>query len=284
MPNQNLSPESVASLLWKDLTFVGFDTETSGKYPLDAEICEIAAVKWRNGEVVDTFATLIKPSKPLVAENIAIHGITNDMVENAPRMSEKIAEFHAFIQDAIPVAHHAPFDLGFVAIEFEKAGLPLPVLPVVCSSLLSRKVFPESDNHRLQTLIKFFQLEQGTAHRALDDAKACLEVGIKCFEKTGTDVVMEHAFQAQGGPLFWSRFSMRELRENPIIKNLITAVEQQRVVEMAYSAGSTPGAKRRVHPMGIVRSLDGDFLVAYAEEDQRSKRYFLEKVTFAELV
>lgn len=284
MPAQNLSPESVASLLWKDLTFVGFDTETSGKYPLDAEICEIAAVKWRNGEIVGTFESLIKPSKPMGAEVIAIHGITNDMVENAPHISEKIGEFHAFVQDAIPIAHHAPFDLGFIANEFEKAGLPLPVLPVVCSSLLSRKVFPESENHRLQTLIKFFQLPQGTAHRALDDAKACLEVGLKCFEKTGSEAVLEHAFQAQGGPLTWLRFSMRELRDHAVIKNLVKAVEEQRVVEMAYGAGSTPGAKRRVHPMGVVRSLDGDFLVAYAEHDQRSKRYFLEKIVSAEIV
>jgi DNA polymerase III subunit epsilon len=88
------------------------------------------------------------------------------MVEHAPRMSERIEHFHSFIQGAIPVAHHAPFDLGFVAIEFENAGLPLPTMPALCSSLLARKLFPESTNHRLQTLIPFFGIEQGTAHRA----------------------------------------------------------------------------------------------------------------------
>ncbi len=273
-----LTPESAASLRWRNLTFVGFDTETTGKYPLEAEICEIAAVKWRGGQVIDTFQTLIKPSKPMGAEVIAIHGITNEMVELAPRMSEKIHEFHSFIQGAIPVAHHAPFDLGFISHEFEKAGLSLPELPVVCSSLLSRKLFPESENHRLQTLIGFFNLERGTAHRALDDARACLEVALKCFERTGVEALLENSFQAQGGPLTWLRFSLRALRENPVLHRLIDAIQEQKIVEMAYGAGSKPGEKRRVHPLGLVRSLDGDFLVAYAEKDQRSKRYYVEKI------
>ena len=269
---------------WRDLTYVGFDTETSGKYPLSAEICEIAAVKWKNGQIIDTFHTLIKPSLPMGAEVIAIHGITNDMVENSPRIEDKIAEFHQFIQGSIPVAHHAPFDLGFIAIEFEKAGLSLPEMPVLCSSLLSRKLFPESSNHRLQTLIQFFKLPQGAAHRALDDAKACLEVGLLCLEKSG-DAVLEKTLLAQGGALTWQRFSMRALNsENPNASRLIDAVKNLKIVSMTYSGGSAPGESRRVHPVGVVRSLDGDFLVAYDEKDQRSKRYFIEKITNVEAI
>ena len=278
------APFSIASQKWRELTFVGFDTETTGKYPIESEICEIAAVKWRGGQIIDRFEALIKPSKPMGAEVIAIHGITNEMVESAPTMAERISQFHDFIQDAIPVAHHAPFDLGFVAIEFEKAGLALPTMPALCSSLLARKLYPESTNHRLQTLIPFFGLEQGQAHRALDDARACLEVGLRCLQKTGEEAVLEHAFQAQGGPLSWQRFSMRALHENQIYATLIEAVKKQAIVEMSYSAGSTPGEKRRVHPIGVVRSLDGDFLVAYAEKDQRSKRYYMEKIVSAQIV
>ncbi len=276
--------DSFSEKLWNEIDLVGFDTETTGKYPLTAEVCELAAVKWRGGKVVETYSTLLKPSKAMDAEVIAIHGITNDMVENAPRMAEKIAEFHRFVQGSVLVAHHAPFDLGFLAIEFEKAGLPLPETPILCSSLLSRRLFPESENHRLQTLIKFFSLPQGAAHRALDDAKACLEVGVRCLEKLGASSQLGKAFDTQGGGLTWSRFSMKSLEESPVYRALIEASREQRVVEMAYGSGSSPGEKRRVHPLGVVRSLDGDFLVAYAEKDQRSKRYFLDKITSAEVV
>lgn len=268
---------------WRELDFVGFDTETTGKYPLQAEVCELAAVKWRNGKIVDTFATLLKPTQLMDAEVIAIHGITNAMVEDAPRMKEKIAEFHSFLSGAVAIAHHAPFDLGFLSVDFENNNLSLPQEPVICSSLLSRKLFPESANHRLQTLIRFFSLEQGKAHRALDDARACLEVAIRCFEKLG-DVSIQNAFNEQGGQLNWQRFSMHQFKENPIGGRLIQAIREHKTVEMVYSSGSTPGEKRRVHPLGLVPSLDGDFLVAYAEKDQRSKRYFIEKVTSVEFV
>ena len=77
---------------------------------------------------------------------------------------------------------------------------------------------------------------------------------------------------------------MKTLQENRIHATLIEAVKKQAIVEMTYSAGSTPGEKRRVHPIGVVRSLDGDFLVAYAEKDMRSKRYFMEKIGSAEIV
>lgn len=269
---------------WRDLTIVAFDTETSGKYPLSAEICEIAAVKWRGGEIIETFETLIKPVKTMGAEVIAIHGITNEMVENAPAIGERISDFHAFIQGALVVAHHSPFDLGFVAHEFEKVGLSLPVEPALCSSLLSRKLFPESQNHRLQTLIKFFDLPQGTAHRALDDTKACLEVALRCLAKTGDDSEIDKAFEAQGGAITWQRFSMRDLEVVPTVRTLMTGILEQKRVSMVYASGSSPGAARVVHPEGLVRSLDGDFLVAYDEKDQKSKRYYVQKITEASFV
>lgn len=268
---------------WRELEFIGFDTETTGKYPLGAEVCEVAAVKWKDGKVIDTFQTLLKPSQPMGAEVIAIHGITNEMVESAPRMRDKIREFRDFIRGAVAVAHHAPFDLGFLSVDMESAGLELPEEPVLCSSLLSRKLFPESKNHRLQTLVEFFSLEKGTAHRALDDARACLEVALRCLEKLG-DQPIQAAFDAQGGKLTWQRFSLREIEMQSAIANLTKAIREQKKSDIVYSGGSQPGEKRRVHPIGVVRSLDGDFLVAYDEKDQRSKRYLLEKITLAVIV
>jgi DNA polymerase-3 subunit epsilon len=282
---QQTAPETAwLSRKWSDLTFVGFDTETTGKYPLQAEICEIAAVKWQGGQVIDTFSSLVKPSAPMGPEVIAIHGITNEMVESAPCMKDVIGGFHQFIQGAIPIAHHAPFDLGFVSIDFELAGLALPDAPALCSSLLSRKLFPESENHRLQTLIKFFGLEQGVAHRALDDAKACLEVGLRCMRRVGDETLLIESAHAQGGALSWQRFSLRELEVDPLARTLLTAIRGQKVIEMVYGSGSKPGEMRRAHPLGVVRSLDGDFIVAYDEAAQQSKRFIISRIISAEIV
>jgi DNA polymerase-3 subunit epsilon len=171
--------------------------------------------------------------------------------------------------------------MGFLAHEFERAGLALPEESAICSSLLARKVLPESANHRLQTLIAHLGLAQGMAHRATDDAEACLGVALRCMERMGRQRSIADIFAEQGGALEWPRFSMLALRENPIVAELIAAAERRGAVEAVYLSGSTPGASRLLYPEGVVRSLDGDYLVAYSAKGQRSKRYLLERIASA---
>lgn len=270
----------VYSQKWKDVTLIGFDLETTGKYPLEAEICEMAAVKWKGGQVIDKYQTLVKPSHPMSEEVIKIHNITNKMVETAPPIQEKLSEFYEFIKDGFLVAHHSPFDMGFLAIEFEKMGLSLPENPVFCSSLISRKAIPESENHKLQTLIPLLGLSAGTAHRALDDANACLELTLKCFERIGEEASLDQIFKFQGGGLRWSDFSMNQLKENPVLGEVIKATVKHEPIQIIYEGGSNPGKARTVYPMGIVRSPRGDFLVAKSDlKDEFPKRYFLSRIS-----
>jgi DNA polymerase III subunit epsilon len=279
---------------WREATFVGFDTETSGKYPLDSEICEIAAVKWQGGRVVAEFQSLVAVSKPMSNEVIQIHNITNEMLIGAPSIRDAISKFHAFIEGSFLIAHHAPFDLGFVAHEFERVGLTLPKAPVFCSSILSRRAFPQSPNHRLQTLIEFFKLEKGKAHRALDDAKACLEVALRVYEKVGADVTIQSLLTYQTTRLEWSQFSTQHLRANPVFAVLLKALEKREILQIVYEGGSRPGQARTVTPMGLVRTPieraaivnaegGGDFLVALEEGETMPKRYFLKKISAARL-
>jgi DNA polymerase-3 subunit epsilon len=119
---------------WKDQTFVAFDTETSGAYPLGADVVEFGAVKWQNGEVIGEYQTLLKPREKMSDFIIGIHGITNEMVADAPTMDQKVSEILEFLGSSVLMAHHAPFDLGFMAIEFEinSRFLPVPYCAQVC--------------------------------------------------------------------------------------------------------------------------------------------------------
>ena len=264
-----------------EIQFVSFDTETTGQYPLTAEVCELAAVKYQNGKIIDTFATLLKPSRPMLEANIKIHGITNEMVASAPLMAEKISSFRDFIDGSVVIAHHAPFDLGFMTIEFEKANLALPELPAICTSLLSRKLIPESSNHRLQTLIGFLKIEKGQAHRALDDAQACLQVALKCMERL-PEADLGQLLEAQGGTLSWQRFSLRDLIKTEVYKRLVYVTEKGISFEMIYQGGSNPGKPRIIISEGLVRSLNGDFLVAREPNAEQTKRYLLDKIESVE--
>jgi DNA polymerase-3 subunit epsilon len=243
----------------------------------------MAAVKWRGGQIVETYQSLIKPVYRMSDEVIAIHHITNEMVESAPQLSEKLGEFHKFICDGFILAHHAPFDMGFLAWEFEKAMLPLPSRPGFCTSLLSRNLNADVSNHRLATLAAHFKIDAGAAHRALDDAKTCLAVGLKYLEKLGHEAKMSDIQGIQVTPLPWERFSINSLTERGHLRTLVRALRDKREVNMVYEAGSRPGQWRKVFPLGLVRNPEADFLVATEGnkegDDTKPKRYFLDKVS-----
>ena len=264
---------------WKYATIVAVDTETTGQYPLGAELCEMAAVKWQNGKIVDEYQTLIKPTQPMFDEVIAIHHITNEMVANAPTVGEAIGGFYNFINSSVVIAHHAPFDLGFLAIELERFHLPWPVGEVLCSSLLSRQLIPESTNHKLQTLTQFLNIDGGQAHRALDDARVCLKVGLEAFRRCGEDRSIADLVAVQGLPLLWQDYSINSLKENPTYSRIIEALFKKERIVITYDGGSRRGQPRPVFPIGIVRNPNGDFLVANDGIGGQKKRYLMEKIT-----
>lgn len=261
----------------RDCPFVAFDTETSGAYPIGHDVVEFGAVKWFQGQEVGRLQFLLRPRELMSDFIIGIHGITNEMVATAPQMSEKIEEIHHFLKGSIVLAHHAPFDLGFLAVEFEKAKLSLPGEPALCTSLLSRKWISGVENHKLQTLVKHLQVDGGQAHRAYDDAKSCLQVALACFEKMGPDATLRGAIESQGKNLWWRDYSLLFQTEEKI-KVLIEAIVNKKHVDLIYQGGSRKGETRRLTPIGIVRNPDGDFLQAHCPQEQSAKRYYLNRI------
>ncbi|MFZ4403911.1 MAG: exonuclease domain-containing protein [Pseudobdellovibrionaceae bacterium] len=260
-----------------DWTFVAFDTETTGGYPVGSEIVEFGAVKWQGGQEVGRLEFLFKPSEPMADFIIGIHGITNEMVSQADKIEKHIKTIHDFFRDSIVVAHHAPFDMGFLAYDFEKYGLDLNFPQALCTSLLARKWIRGSINHKLQTLISFLKLDQGQAHRALDDAKACLGVLFKCFDQMGWDKSLEDAYKSQGKNLNWANYSLLG-SANAQGKELIKALQQKKDVDMVYASGRSQGKVQRLKPLGIVRNPDGDYLSAICYSDNTKKRYYLNRI------
>ncbi len=260
---------------------VAFDTETSGKYPLESEICEIAAVKWSGAsKPITSVSSLIKVSRPMSEEVIGIHGITNEMLNDAPSMSAVLGEFLEFIDGCLVVAHHAPFDLGFLGVELYRHQLSWPQSHFLCSSLLARRLIPQAPNHRLQTLVKYLNLTDGQAHRATSDALQCLELTMNCLARLGTRPTLERIIQAQGGVLEPSGFSIDEFLKRPFAAKLMAAILAAESVEFSYSGGSRPGQARTIAPIGLVLngSSASSFLVACEPPDKLVKRYLIDRI------
>ncbi len=262
---------------WTEFTFVAFDTETSGAYPIGSEIVEFGAVKWKGGQEIGHLQFLLKPREPMSAFIIGIHGITNEMVAGAPLMSEKISEIKDFCEGSIMMAHHAPFDMGFLALDFEKNKMLPPQSQVLCTSLLSRKVIPESVNHKLQTLIKYLKIDGGTAHRALDDARACLHVGLECMNRLGPMTSMAEVLSRQGKNLNWADYRLLDSSNKKLVE-LVLATEKKLPVDIVYDGGTSGGQTRRISPSGIVRNPDGDYVMALCHRDGVQKRFYIGKI------
>ncbi len=259
---------------------IAIDIETSGAYPLDSEICEIAAVKYQEGVVVDTFQSLVKVTKPMSDFIIGIHGITNEMVADAPVLDEVLPKFLDFIGNSIIIGHHVQFDLGFIAIEIERLNLKYPTNLALCTSLLSRVLITESPNHKLQTLIKFLKLDQGAAHRALDDSKACLDLFHRCMSRVESDTTFLELEEIQEKQLAWELFSMKNFVNTQVRTSLYEAIKAKRAVEINYqTSNAKTNYYREIHPKGLVLNPDQPYVIALCTQEMRDKRFYINKIT-----
>ncbi|MBM7694851.1 DNA polymerase-3 subunit alpha (Gram-positive type) [Peribacillus deserti] len=153
-------------------TYVVFDVETTGLSAVYDTIIELAAVKIKDGDIIDRFESFANPHHPLSATTIDLTGITDDMVENAPEVDEVITKFKEWSEDSIFVAHNASFDMGFLNVCYKKLGFGKAANPVIDTLELGRFLYPEMKNHRLNTLTKKFDIELTQHHRAIYDAEA----------------------------------------------------------------------------------------------------------------
>ncbi|SFK94338.1 DNA polymerase-3 subunit epsilon [Amycolatopsis sacchari] len=172
----------------RDTTFVVFDLETTGTKPGPNGITEIGAVKVRGGEVLGEFATLVNPGMPIPPQIVALTGITGAMVYDAPPIERVLPAFLEFAAGAVLVAHNAPFDTGFLRAACAGHGYAWPKPAVVCTVRLARRVLTRQDtpSFRLSALAALFGSRVTPNHRALEDARATVDVLHALLERVGS--------------------------------------------------------------------------------------------------
>lgn len=179
-----LWPDDVGLLL-SEATFCVIDLETTGRG--NAHITEIGAVKVRAGEVIGEFATLVNPAEPIDPQVVALTGITPRMVAEAPDLAQVFGSFLEFSRGCVFVAHNAGFDMGHLRRACAELGYPWP-RPIVLDTLaLARQVMVHGEvrNHRLGTLAAHIGAATTPNHRALDDARATVDLLHHLIERLG---------------------------------------------------------------------------------------------------
>jgi DNA polymerase III subunit epsilon len=160
-----------------------FDTETTGLDPLNGDrVIEVAALELINELPTGKhFHALIDPQRDIPPEASRVHGMTAADLAGKPVFAEVAADLAAFMGDSQLIAHNAPFDFGFLNMEFGRAGLPPLARDRMIDTLaLAKTRFPGMPNS-LDALCRRFAIDLSarTMHNALLDCRLLAEVYVE---------------------------------------------------------------------------------------------------------
>lgn len=145
------------------------DVETTGLDFQYDSIIEMAALKIRDGKVIDQFSSLVNPGFAIDEFIEDLTGIKNEELEIAPSIKNVLSDFLSFVENDIVVGHNVNFDINFIYDSAYRNGFKPFSNDFVDTLRLSRKIRPDLNHHRLNDLAEEYKIESKTFHRALAD-------------------------------------------------------------------------------------------------------------------
>jgi len=155
------------SVFDRPLVFV--DIETNGLNAVRGRVIEVAAIRVENGEITQTFSSLIDPETDLPYFITDLTGITADDIVGAPTFAQVIDDLEAVLHGAVFGAHNVSFDYSFIEQEYKRLDRDFSPHRL-CTVKLSRALYPGERSHKLGSLIERHGFTFAARHRAYDDA------------------------------------------------------------------------------------------------------------------
>ncbi len=260
-----------------ELTFVAFDIETTGLMPVVNRIVEIGAIKFKNKEIIDTFQELIDPKMPISPGATEVNGITDDMVEGKRTIEQVLPQFISFIGDAIPVAHNAPFDVGFLSYDISRLNLEPADQPILDTCAIPKRMFPGFYSYSLENLASSLHIKSKEFHRALTDAKACMEIFIKCLNEMGAlhQLTLQDILDVNGPVLY---FDPGEIALDEALIPLKEAMKSGNPIEIVYQDARGTITTRQVTPLYLGHGRSTAILEAFCHVRQDKRNFRLDRI------
>jgi len=169
------------------------DFETTGLSPKYGDrTIEVGAVRIASNQIVDRFQSLMNPGMRVSGFIQEYTGITNEMLCSAPTIREVMHQLKTFIAHHHLVAHNASFDSRFLDAEFKRINHQCRN-QFGCSLLVSRRLYPEAPDHKLETLVRYKELKTaGIHHRALADAEMTAHLWLRMIADIKEKYGLQH--------------------------------------------------------------------------------------------
>lgn len=174
-------PESAGSAWEKtplsQAVFTVIDLETTGLNAKRNAITEVTAIQFQNGKEVKKFSTLVKPTEPIPPECIAITGITNEMVQDAPPLISVLTDLCGFVGPSpVIVGHNVPFDIKFIQEKLSQSGLAgfgdrFALDRALCTKALAVKAIPGLPSYEGIVVATACDVVNPNPHRAEADVR-----------------------------------------------------------------------------------------------------------------
>ena len=259
-----------------ETAFAVFDVETTGLSPAYGDrVCEVACVRLSGDLEVERFVSFVDPGRSLSLGAAAVNGITAQMLVGAPPFAAIAGQLLSLLDGAVLVAHNAPFDLGFLAMELDIAHMPPPEGEVVDTLTLARRVFRFPRNG-LQAVARALQIEPGTAHRALGDACTTAEVLARILWEVGARwgvSTLGQLLDFQGGSIPYPY-----PQALPLPPAIAEALQCSGQVRMRYVDAQGQETVRLVRPLRVHERQGYLYLVAHCHKAGELRTFRLDRV------
>lgn len=255
-----------------ELGFTVVDVETTGLHAATGDrVCEIALLRTHAGQEVARFETLVHPQQPMPPGAMAVHGISDAMLTDAPPFATILPTVQEFLQDTIVVAHNARFDIGFLQREWALAGHTLPAL-VAVDTLLQAQARYDFTHNSLSAISATLGLAMFAAHRAMADVVATWQVFQRFIDDMRQEgpVTLAHLLYPS------KRFSGRAL--TALVGLLETALPGSLPLYLRYQGRDAPETQRIIQPLEVYYERGHGYLRAFCHLRQEERHFRLDRI------
>jgi len=276
--NKMALPENVSNYLG-GLTFVAFDTETTGIWAASNRLVEIAAVKFSIGsDTAETFSELINPRREIPDEVIRIHGITNEMVASADTASGVLKRFVDFCgSDSVLIAHNAPFDISHVGCELDRYSIPFGDNMILDTVEIFRRYYPGLSSYSLLSLAQILKVAEKQSHRALADSEIVRDIfmlAVERFPRVDSEDRLRVSFKVSK----MSDWQPSEITLPGEYADIEKAIEERLTLEIDYAAEGYPPSHRTIRPLQVHVLRDRFYINAWCEKTESERTFRLDRI------